>query len=245
MTLLKIECLKLRRARLWLPLLILPLLSVLYGSINYAGNQGILKKEWLSLWTQVYLFYGSFFFPCMIGIVCAYIWYGEHKHNNIKLLLTSAYSLKQIIWAKMLVAFTLVMLSQVYFLGLYSLSGFFFHFKMAYPLELLGWNLIATLFSIALVAIQSYLSLVIKSFAPPVALSMLVGLGGFILTAQNLIPELGNVLASLKLALLMNQMNTAHVSLPFDMWLRFILYSALIVMLSVHLQKSHLKGQMK
>ena len=149
------------------------------------------------------------------------------------------------IWAKMLVAFTLVMLSQVYFWGLYSLSGFFFHFKMAYPLELLGWNLIATLFSIALVAIQSYLSLVIKSFAPPVALSMLVGIGGFILTAQNIIPELGNVLASSTLALLMNQMNTAHVSLPFDMWLRFILYSALIVMLSVHLQKRHLKGQMK
>ena len=74
---------------------------------------------------------------------------------------------------------------------------------------------------------------------------MLVGFGGFILTAQNLIPELGNVLASSKLALLMNQMNTAHVSLPFDMWLRFVLYSALIVMLSVHLQKRHLKGQMK
>lgn len=245
MTLLKIECLKLRRARLWLPLLILPLLSVLYGSVNYAGNQGILHKEWLSLWTQVYLFYGAFFFPCMIGIVCAYIWYGEHKHNNIKLLLTSAYSLRQIIWAKMLLALALVMLSQVYFLGLYSLSGFFFHFKMAYPLELLGWNLIATLFSIALVAIQSYLSLVIKSFAPPVALSMLVGLGGFILTVQNLIPELGYVLASLKLASLMNQTDTAHIVLPMSMWLRFVIYSALIVLVSVFLQRRHLKRQMK
>lgn len=245
MTLLKIECLKLRRARLWLPLLILPLLSVLYGSINFAGNQEILKSQWLSLWTQVYLFYGSFFFPCMIGIVCAYIWYGEHKHNNLKLLLTSAYSLNQIIWAKMLVAFGLVMLSQVYFMALYSLSGFFFHFTMAYPLELILWALVASLFSLALVAIQSYLSLVVKSFAPPVALSMLIGLGGFILSAQNIFPELGYLLASSKLASLMNQMESVHLALPMAVWLRFIVYSVLIVLLSVFLQRQHLKNQMK
>lgn len=245
MTLLKIECLKLRRARLWLPLMILPLLSVLYGSINFAGNQEVLKSQWLSLWTQVYLFYGSFFFPCMIGIVCAYVWYSEHKHNTIKLLLTSAYSLRQIIWAKMIVAFGLVMLSQAYFLVLYSLSGFFFHFTMAYPLELIFWALAASLFSLALIAIQSYLSLVVKSFAPPVALSMLLGLGGFILTAQNVVPELGYVLASSKLASLMNQMESVHLALPMTMWLRFIVYSALIVLLSVFLQRKYLKRQLR
>ncbi|MBF7094600.1 ABC transporter permease [Streptococcus sp. HF-1907] len=245
MTLLKIECLKLRRARLWLPLMILPLLSVLYGSINFAGNQEVLKSQWLSLWTQVYLFYGSFFFPCMIGIVCAYVWYSEYKHNTIKLLLTSAYSLRQIIWAKMIVAFGLVMLSQAYFLVLYSLSGFFFHFTMAYPLELIFWALAASLFSLALIAIQSYLSLVVKSFAPPVALSMLLGLGGFILTAQNVVPELGYVLASSKLASLMNQMESVHLALPMTMWLRFIVYSALIVLLSVFLQRKYLKRQLR
>lgn len=245
MTLFKVEVLKLRRARLWLPLLIMPLLSILYGSLNYAGNQGILQKEWLSLWTQVYLFYGLFFFPCIVGIVCAYIWYGEHKHHNVKLLLTSAYSLRKIIWAKMLVAFVLVMLSQVYFLGLYSLSGLFFHFKMAFPLELIFWALVASCFSIGLVAIQSYLSLVVKSFAPPIALSMLVGILGFLLSVQNIIPELSYVLASSKLSSLMNQTNTTHLALPLCMWIRFIIYTTAIVTISLFLQKKHLKDLMK
>lgn len=62
MNLIKIELLKLRRARFWLPLLVLPFLSVVYGSTNFAGNQSVLKQEWLSLWTQVYFFMEVFSF---------------------------------------------------------------------------------------------------------------------------------------------------------------------------------------
>ncbi|WP_236683005.1 ABC transporter permease [Streptococcus sp. X16XC17] len=145
---------KLKRSRIWLPIFILPLISVLYGSVNFAANRSVLQREWLSLWTQVYLFYGAFFFPCLIGIICAYIWYSEHKRNSLRLLLTSAFSLSQLIWAKMLLAFGLVLLSQIYFWVLYGISGLLFQFEMSFPLELFFWALITSLFSLVIVSIQ-------------------------------------------------------------------------------------------
>lgn len=241
MTLVKIELLKLRRARFWLPLLILPLLSIIYGSVNFAGNIEILKREWLSLWTQVYLFYGSFFFPCMVGIICAYIWYSEHKNNSLKLLLTAAYSFSNIIWAKTAVAFGLIFLSQLYFLSLYAVSGLLFQFQMAFPVTLFLWTTLASLFSIALVAIQAYLSLRIKSFAPPVALSMIIGVVGFILTSQHVIPELGYLLPFAKLAASMNQMTSVNPEITSLEWLKLTVYATITMVLFVYLQRRHLK----
>ncbi|WP_165209084.1 ABC transporter permease [Streptococcus tangpeifui] len=241
MALIKIELLKLRRARFWLPLLVLPLLSVVYGSVNFAGNIGVLKREWLSLWTQVYLFYGSFFFPGMIGIVCAYIWNSEHKRNSLKLLLTSAYSFSSIVWAKIIVAFGLILISQLYFLSLYAISGLLFKFEMAFPTPLLLWAILASLFSVSLVAIQTYLSLRIKSFAPPVALAMVIGVFGFILTAQHIVPELGYVLPFAKLAASMNQMTAVNPEITSFEWLRLILYTVLLVLGASFLQIRHLK----
>ncbi len=58
-----VELMKLRRSRIWLILMILPIISVLIGSVNFYLNQGVLKYEWYSLWSQVSLFYGEFFYP--------------------------------------------------------------------------------------------------------------------------------------------------------------------------------------
>lgn len=245
MTLIKIELMKLKGSRLWIPLLVLPLISVIYGSVNYAGNQSVLQREWLSLWTQVYLFYGLFFFPSLIGIVCAYIWHGEHKHNSLHLLLTSAYSFRQIIWAKVIVAFGLIILSQVYFLGLYGASGLFFHFQMAFPVELLIWAFVTSLFALPLVLIQTYFSLRIRAFAPPVALSMFLGVVAFLLSVQNVIPELNYLVASSKLASYINQATSVHLDISLAIWFRLIGYSALLVVLFSYLQKKYLRNLLK
>lgn len=241
MKLLKIELMKLKGSWIWLPLLVLPLISVIYGSMNYAGNQSVLQKEWLSLWTQVYLFYGMFFFPSLIGVVCAFIWHSEHKHNSLKLLLTSAFSFGELIWAKVIVAFGLILLSQVYFLVLYGVSGLFFHFKTVFPLELLFWAFVTSLFSLPLVFIQTYLSLRIKSFAPPVALSMLLGIFAFLMGVQNILPELNYLFASAKMASYINQATSVHLSLSMSVWLRLIGYSVVLTILFLQLQKRYLK----
>ena len=53
---LRAELLKLRRSHLWLIAIVLPLLAVITGSINYFSNPGALTHGWDSLFSQVLLF---------------------------------------------------------------------------------------------------------------------------------------------------------------------------------------------
>ena len=97
------EILKLKNSFIWYVLLALPLISVLIGSGNFYLNQGILKKEWYSLWTQVSLFYGEFFFPILIAIFCAYICRLEHMNHNWNNVMTLPVNLKNIFLSKLTV----------------------------------------------------------------------------------------------------------------------------------------------
>ena len=60
------EWLKLSHSRIWVILLILPIISVLIGSANFYLNQGVLKNEWYSLCSQVSLLY-VLKTPCCAG----------------------------------------------------------------------------------------------------------------------------------------------------------------------------------
>ena len=48
---------KLRHSHLWLAFLVIPVIPAFMGGGNYLQNQGMLKAEWYSLWTQCSLFY--------------------------------------------------------------------------------------------------------------------------------------------------------------------------------------------
>ena len=56
LTLIEVESIKLRRSLVWLFTLLLPLLAVITGSVNYAGNQGVLTQGWDSYASQVTIF---------------------------------------------------------------------------------------------------------------------------------------------------------------------------------------------
>ena len=62
MNLIRIEFMKLKKSNIWTSAVIIPMISVFLGSGNYYLNREILKSEWYSLWTQVSLFYGFFFY---------------------------------------------------------------------------------------------------------------------------------------------------------------------------------------
>ena len=62
------EILKLKGSKIALPVILLPLISVLLGSGNFVANPHELVNGWYSLWTQVALFYGYFFYPIIISI---------------------------------------------------------------------------------------------------------------------------------------------------------------------------------
>ena len=69
---------KLRGSAIWLVFFVVPLISCLYGTVNFLGNQGMLSFTWYDLWTQHTLFYALFFFAPMVGVYAAYLWRLEH-----------------------------------------------------------------------------------------------------------------------------------------------------------------------
>ena len=236
-----VEFRKLKSSKIFLPILILPLLSIIMGSINYYGNIGILEKEWTSLWTQVYLFYGTIFFPVLNGIICAYIWNGEHVHGNIKLLLTSPNGYGNIIMSKTIVALVLNIITQVYFLILFMVSGSLFQFHSAFPFTLLIWMVISSLYSIANIALQLYLSLKIKSFAVPVAISLVLSFLSMVGSTLAKLPFLQNVFASTAVTLAMNHYPEIDLTASNYIWMTIC--SVILFIVFSQLQKRTLKRQ--
>ena len=65
---LKLEFKKIKIINILLVSLIIPLLANAFGLINFMGNRETLINEWQSMWTQVSLFYFSFFYIPLIAI---------------------------------------------------------------------------------------------------------------------------------------------------------------------------------
>lgn len=225
---LAMEILKLRRSLIWLPLVLLPSLSILFGTGNYLGNRGVLQQEWISLFTQVYFFYGLLFLPALVGLIVSFIWYNEHKKNALKLMLISRTSPFQMMLEKNLVALGLVLVAQVLLFSLYGVVGSFLGFETGLPWFLLGYALATTIFILPLMAVQSYLSLRLTSFALPVALAAGLGFVGLLMTGQSVLPELSYVFAFSKMTVLLNHIDGAGLGLSFLEWGKLVGYSLLI-----------------
>lgn len=183
------EILKLKNSFIWYILLALPLLSVLIGTGNFYLNQDILKKEWYSLWTQVSLFYGEFFFPILIAIFCAYVCRLEHMNHNWNNVMTLPINLKNIFLSKLIVISTLTAITQIVFVIFYIVAGNMIGFSQSVPNELTGWIIKGWIISISIASIQLYLSIKIRSFATPIGISLCLSLFGMgLLIAQ---PSIG------------------------------------------------------
>lgn len=58
---LRAEFLKMKRSSVWLMVVLLPVLAVVTGSINYVSNPDTLGRNWSSFSSQITLFYGFIF----------------------------------------------------------------------------------------------------------------------------------------------------------------------------------------
>ncbi|CRH90742.1 Uncharacterized protein conserved in bacteria [Chlamydia trachomatis] len=241
MSSLQLEIAKLRRSKLWMPILILPTLSLLFGTANYLGNREVLTHQWLSLFTQIYLFYGMFFFPTLVGLIVAFIWHNEHRKNALKLMLLSKYPYPCLIWNKMIVAISLALLAQFVLFTLYSLLGFVLRFDTNYPLTLLVIGLLSTVFILPLISLQSYLSLRIHSFAPPIVVSLFLGFVGIFVVAQSQFPALSYLFSFSKFVLLLNNAGASSFTLPMVEISKYILSAFLETIVFYFLQLQYLK----
>lgn len=119
---LKLEFKKIKFTNILLVSLIIPLLANAFGLINYMGNRETLTNEWQSLWTQVSLFYFSFFYIPLIAIVIASLWATEHR-AGLKFIRLSPQKNIAFAIAKISLAFIIICFCQIYFLALFYLEG--------------------------------------------------------------------------------------------------------------------------
>ncbi|MFC0673810.1 ABC transporter permease [Brachybacterium hainanense] len=171
---LRAELLKLRRSAVWIIALVLPLLAVTTGTINLANNREMLENGWASFTSQVTLFYGLLFFSLGIGLIAATAWRVEHRGTNWNLLLTTSRRPLALVLAKIAVIMLPVAFMQAVLVAGTLISGTLaLQLEGPIPWEFVLVGGLAVLTALPLIAVQSLLSMLVRSFAAPVAVCLL------------------------------------------------------------------------
>lgn len=180
------ERLKLRRSPVWLAFIALPIISAFFGTFNYLNNIEILKSEWFSLWTQHSLFLCYFFMPSLIGTYCSYLWRLEHTRHNWNSFLTSPISRSALYFGKLTQAVLMTILGNLWIFFLYYVCGRLAGLDGPFPKEAAGWFLFGTAGALAICCVQLFFSLIIRSFAIPIGISMAGGIFGLLITNKGM-----------------------------------------------------------
>lgn len=186
-SLLAAEIIKLKRSSVWVVAVLLPLLAVVTGTFNFYRNQGVFSAEWGVLTSQISLFYSMFFCSLGVALLASAAWRMEHRGTSWNAMRTSAHSPVSVVLAKTLVILLPVLTMQVAFIVLAWISGaFVMGLGPAMPGTIVASNLLAVVSIIPLIALQSLLSMLMRSFAAPVALGFVGCVIGFgLLAAQS------------------------------------------------------------
>lgn len=171
---LRAELIKLKRSTTWLIALVLPLLAVTTGSINLANNPETLDAGWASFTSQVTLFYGLLFFSIGIGLLAATAWRMEHRGTNWNLLLTTTRRPIRLVLAKIVgIAIPVAFMQLVLVAGTLLSGTLVLDLDGEIPWQFVLVGAISVIAALPLIAVQSLLSLLLKSFAAPVAICLL------------------------------------------------------------------------
>ena len=176
----KTERKKLHHSNLWVAFLVIPLLPTVMGAANYMNNLGLLKSEWYSLWTQHSLFYANFFYAPLIALYCSYIWRVEHLNYNWNHLMTMPVSAADVFLSKLLLAMRCTVGLQLWMCVLFLIAGKAVGLPGLPDVQILGWLLRGSLGAFAITALQLVLSMMIRSFAVPIALALLGSVAGLL-----------------------------------------------------------------
>lgn len=181
----KSERLKLKRSPVWLAFFILPIISAFFGTFNFLANQGLLKSEWYSLWSQHTLFLCYIFMPALIGTYCSYLWRLEHLRNNWNSFLTAPVSRISLYAGKLFWAIVMVVAGNIWIYLLYYLCGRLCGLPGFPPEESIGWIVCGILGGITICCIQLIISMLIRSFAIPIGIGLAGGIGGLMITNKG------------------------------------------------------------
>lgn len=181
----KSELIKLKRSYIFIPMIVLPIISIIVGDANFYLNQNVLRKEWYSLWTQVGLFYGDFFYPVTIGICAAFLCRMEYTNKNWNKVFSLPLKYCHVIISKLIVLSIITFIIHCILFLLYFISGKILGFTGEFPGESLGWFIRGYIASISIGAIQLFLSIKFKSFAVPIGFGFILCFAGLFLYVNN------------------------------------------------------------
>ena len=176
------EKMKLRHSRMWIAFVLIPLLPSVMGTMNYLQNLSMLKSEWFSLWTQETLFYSDFFYGPLIAIYCGYLWRIENRNKNRHLLMTMPVPVRNIFLGKLISIAKITLFTQLWVFVLFFITGKLLSFDGMPPVSILLYALRGTLGAMVIAALQLLLSMIIRSFAAPVAIAIFGTVTGMLMS---------------------------------------------------------------
>lgn len=226
---LKAELQKCRRSPVWLAFLVLPIFPAILGTGNYLNNLEVLDNGWYDLWSQHTLFSSMFFLTALLGVFCSWQWRLEHTDHNWNSFLTAPVPVRDLYVAKLILAAGVSVLAQGCIGALFLLSGKIAGISAPVPSELPEWLLYGALGGVSVCAVQLFLSLIIRAFAPPVALALIGGIAGLLFTARGL----GYAFPYSLLCLGMRANNPQMVLRPFSFLLSVLIYGIVFVFLAL------------
>lgn len=182
----KAENKKLRHSVIWAACILIPIIPAIMGTFNYQQNLGILTEKWYSLWSQLSLFYASFFYAPLIALYCSYLWRLEHLNHNWNVLMTAPVSIPNIFFSKLAVIFKVTLITQIWLAVLFLLCGKLIGLPGWVPSQILVWILRGTLAAMAIGALQLLLSMCIRSFSVPIGIALAGGVAGLVISNKGL-----------------------------------------------------------
>ena len=176
----KCEKMKLQHSHMWLAFFLFPAIPAVMGSMNYLQNLAVLKSEWFSLWTQETLFYSNFFFAPLIAIYCSYLWRIENRNKNRHILMTVPVPVRNILLGKLVSIAKITLFTQLWVFVLFIVTGKFLSLTGLPPVVILFYTLRGCLGAMAVASMQLLLSMVIRSFAVPIAIAVCGAITGLL-----------------------------------------------------------------
>lgn len=171
------ELTKLRRSLSGAVVVLLPVVLVLTGSVMTFLEGQDLANGWHTLWMRSIVFYGMFPLPVGIAILASLVWRVEHRGSAWNALMSGPTSSLRIVLSKAAVLTGLAAIMQVIAVTVCVLLGkAAFGLPGSLPGEYLGASVVIVLASMPVAVLQSGLSMLVRSFAAPVAVAF-VGAG--------------------------------------------------------------------
>ncbi|GLI31811.1 MULTISPECIES: ABC transporter permease [Brachybacterium] len=174
---------KLKRSLSWAVVVLLPIVLVATGSIMTLIDGRGLEDGWHTLWMRSIVFYGLFPLSVGIAILASLVWRAEHRGSNWNALMAGPTPSLPIVIAKAAVISVLAAIMQVIaVVTTVALGKIGFGLPGFLPPEYLAISLLIILASVPVAVLQSWLSMQMRSFAPPVAVAFLgAGFSAFLL----------------------------------------------------------------